>query len=255
MKAILIVLLVHAAWVCTAQENKHAMVMQVNSIPQRNPHGYNPFGGYWDEQKDLYTGPNIRTKDRSISTGLMYYQYRKGNMAMRVRGGIIYSHIKAGWTYTDASFRYKYEAYKKELDYYLAPGASMIFTVGKFSYFAGAELPFTLYGPASVYKHYSYSTINTGDIKYSNETTGSYSNGWSAGLGAFGGFSVKIHNTFTFGPEAGFAFVYSNYGKKGEFTSVTKNGTDYTENLRFSKGYSEIGISGLQGSLNFSYWF
>lgn len=238
-----------------AQEHKHGISLQANSIPERNTNGYNPFGNYWDEQKDLYEGPNISVRDHSFSTGLMYYNYRKENLVWRTRAGIIRTAIRSDWEFTDAAFKHSYNASKDQLDIYIVPGITKMFTIMRFSYFAGIEMPVTLYGPAKIRKHYSYSTLSSDELRYSFETSGSYRNGWSAGIGAFGGFSVKFHKTFTFGPEVGFAFLYSDFGTQGQFDSVTQNGFTYTERTTFSRNYSRFGVSGITGSLNLSYWF
>lgn len=238
-----------------SQDQKHAVMLQFNSIPERNTHGYNPFGGYWDENKDLYTGPNISVKDHSFSTGLGYYTYHHESMLMRARAGIIRTDIHSAWNYEDASFNYSYDATKTEMDLYIAPAISKIFTVSRFNYFAGVELPVTIYGRSKVRKLYSYSTLGSGDLRYSSETSGDYSNGFSAGLGAFGGFSVKFFNNLTFGPEAGFAFLFSDYGGRGAFTSVTTDGSTFTQHVVFSRRYRQMGVSGLQGSLNLTWWF
>jgi hypothetical protein len=182
------------------------------------------------------------------------YNYRKENILWRVRAGVIRTSIHSGWSYSDASFTYTYEAGKKEMDYYLAPGITKMFTVNRFEYFAGVEMPVTIYGPAKVYKQYGYGTAGVAEQRYSNITTGSYRNGFSAGLGAFGGFSVRFYRNFTFGPEVGFAFLYSDLGSSGAFTSTTTDNGSYTENLRFTKNYRKLGVTGMQGSLNLALW-
>jgi hypothetical protein len=238
-----------------AQDQKHAITLQVNSVPERNPNNYNPFGNYWDERKDLYEGPNIQTRDKSFSTGLMYYHCWKEGMVLRARAGVNRTVIRSDWGFSDPAFAHSYEASKQQTDIYFAPGITKMFTVMRFAYFAGVEMPVTLYGPAKVRKSYSYSDVSTGELKYTFETTGSYRNGWSAGVGAFGGFSARFYKTITFGPEVGFAFLYSDYGSSGEFDSTTQNGSTHSDHSTFSRSYRKFGVSGITGSLNLSYWF
>lgn len=256
MRILLTVLLIPVlASMTFAQEYKGNIALQALNVPERNTRNYNPFGDYWNEEMDLYTGPNIGVKDRSFSTGLMYHQYFKDNLAFRVRAGIIRTSISSSWSYSDASFIYQYTASKTQHDIYIAPGATVIFSVPRFNYFAGVEMPVTVHGPASVRKYYAYSLSSSGEQRSSTEVTGKYNNGWTAGVGAFGGFAVKVYRNITFGPEAGFAFTYSNHGSKGEFTTTVENGTSYSEKASFTRNYSSLGITGLNGSLNLYWWF
>lgn len=255
MRLLLLLLITFFTSIASAQEYDGNIAIQVQNVPERNNKNYNPFGDQWNEEKDLYSGPNLSVKDRSFSAGVMYHRYYKENLAFRVRAGIVRTSIKSSWTYSDASFVYQYTASKTQHDFYIAPGATVIFSVPRFNYFAGVEVPVTVHGPASVRKYYAYSLMSSGEQKSSTEVTGKYNNGWTAGVGAFGGFAVKVYRNITFGPEAGFAFTYSNHGNRGEFTTTVANGASYSEKASFTRNYSSLGITGLNGSLNLHWWF
>jgi hypothetical protein len=241
----------------SAQEvlTKFSAGLQINTIPARLSVNYNPYGGYWEEQKDLYSGPGIVVSDYSFSPGLVLSTRRKNNNVWRMRAGVIRTNVQSGWNYTDPSFYYAYSARKKQLDYYIAPGIYKTFSVFKFSYHAGLELPVTVYGPANVSKIYTYSSVSTGEMLYLNEITGKINNGYSFGLAPFAGFMINLSQNFSFGPEVGFALLFSDYGSRGEFRTSTMNGVSYQTAESFNPGYRKAGISQPYGSFIASYQF
>lgn len=228
--------------------NKFGLGVQLNTIPKRTEVNFNPYSGFWEEQKDLYSGPGLQVKDHSFSPGAIVTINRKESYIWRVRAGINRINIRSQWTDTDASFHYTYEAQKKEFDYYIAPGAYRIFEAIKFNYYAGMEFPLTVYGPAQVSKIYTYSSVSSGEMLYLNEVTGKINNGYSIGLAPFGGFTFTFFNNFSFGPEVGFALLFSDYGNGGEFHSSTVNGSTFQVNENFETSYSKTGVTRPYGS-------
>lgn len=257
MRLLAIIILLIICSCSSAQDitRKYGIGLQLNTLRDRSKLSYSPYGGYWEDQKDLYSGPGLRIKDSSFSSGLIITRNRKESYIWRVRAGITRTDIRSSWSYTDPSFQYTYDAYKKELDYYVAPGAYRVFDSFKFNYYAGMEFPLTVYGIAQVSKTYSYSSLSSGEMLYQNITTGKIRNGYSMGLAPFAGFTITFFENFSFGPEVGVGLLYSDYGSGGEFETYVVNGSTYLITENFETSYKKIGITQPYGSFIVSWHF
>jgi hypothetical protein len=162
------------------------------------------------------------TSDKSYSWGAFAKFRLNTNWMMRIN--VIMSH----YSISSNAYNYNYDnptytstfnemqSYSRN-DWQFSIGVEREINIKHFNLFVGANVPVTIYGTAN----YGESNINdTNGVFYNySGTTIVYHNGFSAGLGIYGGINYR-YKFILIGPQFSLAYLYYSVGGNSQETNV-----------------------------------
>ncbi|MGD0709658.1 MAG: outer membrane beta-barrel protein [Bacteroidales bacterium] len=230
--------------------NKWGVGVQVNTIDNLPPLGN---GAILDERCLL----GAVQKDKSFSFGLLGNYMLKENCALNLKIGYTQRNIIEDKLpdLPDSNYIINHVEIKQE-KFKITPGIQWYIKQNKFIFYGGFDMPFSLFNEMTISSHADSYTNNT--LSYIEDDMITVPGGISVGIGSIIGFNIKITNHISIGSDASFAFLYSKIGNGETITTITSSipgNPSQTTTTKIKDSIQKLGISGLQGAFNISYWF
>ncbi|QCR21700.1 hypothetical protein [Pontibacter sp. SGAir0037] len=196
-------------------------------------------------------------EQNSLSAGVIGYYNVSDETSLRLRLGATRISLKEYYDFTDdQGINSDFAATGIQTRVCIAPGVAWKFTQNKLQFYAGFEFPVTLHGEfALTESRIQYETGQSAMVAHTILRT-VLPSGFSAGVGALGGFNYFLNKTFSVGAEFSSALLYAKLS--GETTATLS--TIKPENtspviINTQDGNKGVTFNDSRFSIGIAFWF